>query len=579
MSDNSRPKNRMGNPALKDPNFHRPGRSKGAKNVKTIMLEQLENMFTGADEDEEARTTFVQDYLKEFKASARSGGWAAKYMWESIAGKDPIEAIDRILGKAKREDEDFLSYRVLLQCHDIQQEIVLSQTRRLYTMAGRRAGKTQANVRKIVHGAIRKSHSKYLIICLTITKSIEQYYHQMLELFENLGCDISSKSLTDGVIKLKNGSEVFFRGNNTKDEREKFRGDQWDGIVIDEAQSQKALYYLIDEVLTPTLLDRKGWLLLSGTGPRIRGTPWEKLYFGARDDQARGRAWNWNISHNPFIPDYHLVLEDIKKKNGWTDNTPIFVREYLGQVSYDDDALIVRLTEDNFYTDPDLIKWINTQPITDIHFTAGLDFGFTDADGFCIICYSDSRPEKFIVYQYKKNRIGTVELAQAIQHGMQYVKEHPIFQKVPDKWIQIHADTSHGMTAYDLNTIYGLPVIDAYKQNKDMAYENLQADVRKGNLKIKHSVWNEEGICVVDPFEDECNKAVFKRNDEESSNPYELTREIDDEAYHPDLMDAVLYALRRVWVYSNYNEDGQVAESTEKAWHEKNQTLPDYMRQ
>ena len=563
MSDEDKPKGKAGRP-------------KGSRSVKTIMLERLEAMFTGEDEDEKG--DFIKDYLKEFKASARTGGWAAKYMWDSIAGKDPIEAIDKILSKAKREDEDFNSYRVMLECHDTQKEIVLSTTPRLYTMAGRRAGKTQANVRRVIHGLMRGPNRKYLVICLTITKAIEQYYNQFLDLFEKLGVDVTAKSITDGHIKLKNGGEVYLRGNNTKDEREKFRGDQWDGIVIDEAQSQKALYYLLDEVLTPTLLDRKGWLLLSGTGPRIRGTPWEKLYFGARDDIARGRAWNWNITHNPFIPDHDKVLEDILKNNGWTRTTPIFVREYLGQISYDDDALIIRLSPENFYEDDELRKWINSQPITDLHFTAGLDFGFTDSDGFVIVLYSDSRPEKWIVHQYKKNRIGTEELARAIRNGLDQVLHDPIFAQIPDRYIQIYADNSHGITSYDLNVIYGLPVIDAYKQNKDLAYENLQADARKGNLKMRHTIWNEEGIAVNDPFEDECNKAVFKRNDEESSNPYELTREIDDEAYHPDLMDAVLYACRRIWVYSNLDEDGQVEETTEKAWFERNQTLPPSMR-
>jgi len=567
MSDSVQPKN-AGNRGK--------GRPKGARSVKTIMLERLESMFMGEDEDD--KTDFIQDYLKEFKASARSGGWAAKYMWESIAGKDPIEAIDKILSKAKREDEDFNSYRVLLDCHDVQKEIVLSSARRLYLMAGRRAGKTQANVKRIVHQIVRKHNQKFLIIHLTITKAIEQYFHEFIELFDKLGVEIQSKSLTDGSIKTKNGGEIYLRGNNTKDEREKFRGDQWDGIVVEEAQSQKAIYYLLDEVLTPTLLDRKGWLLLSGTGPRIRGTAWEKLYFSAKDDQAKGRTWNWNISHNPFIPDYESVLKDIMVKNGWTANTPIFVREYLGQISYDDDALIIRLAPENFYEDNELRKWINSQPVTDLHFTAGLDFGFTDSDGFVIVLYSDSRPEKWIVHQYKKNRIGTEELARAIRNGLDQILHDPMFQQVQDRYIQIYADNSHGITSYDLNVIYGLPVVDAYKQNKDLAYENLQNDVRKGNLKLRHAIFNEEGICVAEPFEDECNKAVFKRNDEDSPNPYQLTREIDDEAYHPDLMDAVLYAMRKIWVYSNYDENGEIAETTEKAWFEKNQTLPPGMR-
>lgn len=561
---------------IKTKSASKVGRPKGSLNIRTKMLQNLENLFTG--DSEEGKDSFIKEYLENFKESAKSGGWAAKPLWDAIAGKDPVEAIDRILSKSRREDADFNSYRVLLDCHDVQKEIVLSSAKRLYAMAGRRAGKTQANIRRIIHQLSRQSNQKFLIIHLTITKAIEQYFNAFLETMDHLGIEVVGKSLTDGHIKLKNGGEIYLRGNNTKDEREKFRGDQWDGIIIEEAQSQKALYYLIDEVLTPTLLDRKGWLMLSGTGPRIRGTAWEKLFFGARDDSSRGRTWNWNISHNHFIPDYEKVLEDIKMKNGWTDNTPIFVREYLGQVSYDDDALVIRLGPENFYDDSEIRKWVNSQPVTDLHFTAGLDFGFTDSDGFVIVLYSDSRPEKWVVHQYKKNRIGTEELAHAIKNGIDQVLNSPLFQSVQDRYIQVYADSSHGITSFDLNAIYGLPVTDAYKQNKDLAYENLQNDARRGFIKLRHAVFNDEGICVANPLEDECNKTVFRRNDEESPHPYELTREIDDEAYHPDLMDALLYALRRVWVYTNYNENGEIEETTEKAWFDKNQTLPSSMR-
>lgn len=575
---------------MSDPDFPRPGRPKGSKtgegkkalsaskSIRTRMYEAMEHLFD-SDSDED-RASFVQGYLENFKESALAGGWAAKPFWDAMVGKDkdPIGAMDRLLMRGRREDVDFNSYRVLLACHDVQKEIVTSTARRLFLMAGRRAGKTQANIHRVIHQISRKGNQRFLIIHLTITKAIEQYFNAFLETFESLGIEVVSKSLTDGMVRTKNGSVIYFRGNNTKDEREKFRGDQWDGIILEEAQSQKAIAYLLDEVLGPTLIDRKGWMALSGTGPRIRGTWWEKLYFEAKDDPAKGRTWNWNISHNPFIPDHESVLQYQLDQHGWTTTTPIFVREWLGQISYDDDALVIRLSPNNFYEERDLKQWIASQPISDMHFSAGLDFGFTDADAFVIVLYSDSRPEKWIVHQYKKNRIGTQELAAAIKSGLDQVLSDPLFAIIPDRYIQIYADTSHGMVSYDLNQIYSLPVTEAYKQNKDMAYENLQEDARKGFIKMEHGIWNEEGICVANHLEDECNKTVFRRNDEESPNPYALTREIDDEAYHPDLMDALLYAMRKIWVYANYDDENPVAESTERAWFDKNQTLPAHMR-
>ena len=100
----------------------------------------------------------------------------------------------------------------------------------------------------------------------------------------------------------------------------------------------------------------------------------------------------------------------------------------------------------------------------------------------------------------------------------------------------IYADTGAGgkKIGYDL-ALKGLPIQDAYKASKDLAIELLQDDARMGHLKVR------EG----GPFADECMKTVFSRNERD-----ELTREVDDETYHPDLMDAVTYAMRPVWMFT-----------------------------
>ena len=43
-----------------------------------------------------------------------------------------------------------------------------------------------------------------------------------------------------------------------------------------------------------------------------------------------------------------------------------------------------------------------------------LDFGFEDADAFGIVAYSTSRPERFLVYEWKARRQGTEDIARYI---------------------------------------------------------------------------------------------------------------------------------------------------------------------
>ena len=65
----------------------------------------------------------------------------------------------------------------------------------------------------------------------------------------------------------------------------------------------------------------------------------------------------------------------------------------------------------------------------------------------------------------------------------------------------------------------------------------LQEEIRTGNLKV-----DPDGV-----FADESLKTVFARNEKD-----ELTRVIDDDIFHPDIMDAIRYALSLIWV--NYKK-------------------------
>jgi len=411
----------------------------------------------------------------------------------------------------------------------------LSKNKYIYLMAGRRSGKSVIDQKKGAEKAITKPDARILYIGLSFTRCMELFWLPMLATLSDLGVKPKEQRRTEGLITLPNGSEIHFVGNTTVDERDKLRGSQWDLIIIDEVQSQKALATLIEEILEPTLIDRKGQMVLSGTGPKVRGTYWEMIW--TDHEKHKAARFNWGIPDNPFIPDYEKVLAGILEDKGLTESSPLFIREYLGKICYDDDALVYRLGEQNYYTDADLTAWINSQPISDIKFTAGLDYGFDDSDAFCIVMFSSSKPERFLMYEYKQNRTGVTELAENMKKGLEFIKNHTLLQNVPDasRFFYIYADTAGGCKkiSTELCTQYRLPIMDAFKANKYFAVEMLQEEIRRGDFKVPRG-----GI-----FDDESLKTVFKRNDRD-----ELTRLIDDEAFHPDEVDAILYSMRFVWI-------------------------------
>lgn len=444
---------------------------------------------------------------------------------------DAMKETEKSNAKMLAEHIDFQQYRIFKRGHFYQQQLMLTKTQRTYGMAGRRSGKTEG-AEMIAENELVVPEHRVLLIGLTYETAANLYWHKIIKGLEDLDIPVAEKKSQDGTLRLANGSFLKITGNSTSDEREKLRGGKWHAIIIDEAQSQKALPYLVRDILEPMLLDYKGKLYIFGTGPRVRGTFWEKVW---TDDIGATRI-NWNLTQNPFIPDHDLVLAKIREEKGLSVNDPLYLREYLGKIAYDDDALVLRFKENNYYENSDFTQWLVGLPRTDIRFVGGLDYGFADSDAFVILCYAESRPEVFMVYQHKAAREGLEQLKAGIQNGLDYLKSDPLFQSIPEDIrsdIYIYADSSDGRASADLSSALHLNIFPAWKHDKQAGVDMLQDDVRRGYLKIPKI---DGGMS---PIEDEGMKTVFLRNDND-----QLTRELDDDTYHPDVIPATIYAAR-----------------------------------
>ena len=164
-----------------------------------------------------------------------------------------------------------------------------------------------------------------------------------------------------------------------------------------------------------------------------------------------------------------------------------------------------------------------------------MDYGFVDYTAVACLCFSAHKPEVFLIYEKKFNRSGVTEMAQALDECVMAMNDAP-FKLVPEQNRKLigFADTAGGMqsVSYELSVKYHYNILPAIKDNKAFAIEQLQDESRRRFLKV------EKG----GPFAEEALRVIFAR-DEVNGN---LTREIDD-AYHPDMMDAVLYGFRYIW--------------------------------
>ena len=511
------------------------GRPPGSTSFKTQLQEAfIAEMKRDVSDAEGNKTAFFNVFNQTFMASALDPkSQAFKFLADRLYSEDILKDVDAQVNKQRREDSDFMSYRIHKKAFDIQQQVLLSSSRDIGLMAGRRAGKSGVNSLLASESAAVKAHSRTLIIGLTITKTEDIYQDTIEDVFRDLGIEAIYK-VTDTCFELPTGSIVQFGGNANKAEREKYRGQYWDNTIVDECQSQQDLRYLVEEIVRPMLMDTNGRLVLSGSGPRTRGTYWEWFW---SNPTPSGLRLNWDLSSNPHIHNHEKAIAELCAERGLSENDPIVLREYRGLIVYDDDALVYRLSDKNFFTWEELDYWLKDQSPEDIRFVAGLDFGKEDSDALVVVCYSEKRDEKFVVYEYKRNGTGFVELTEAIKEARFIILNDPRFAYAYRRTFDIFADTNETKFIMDANVHYGLNILPAVKHDKTMGIQMLQDEVRSTRLKVL-----KDGI-----VHGEMLRTIFKRLELEGQ-PSIITREIDDEVFHPDALDALLYSMRNYFL-------------------------------
>lgn len=440
-----------------------------------------------------------------------------------------IENLDEVLAGQKTQDKAFLRYQIYETFFDEQKQLYDCKKPRQVTVSGRRAGKTHEEAGDGVSQAVSHEDGNILYMGATHKSVMSIVWPVVVQYLKMLRIPFT-QHIADQKITLPSGVEIFFAGFHTMADIEKWRGHKWRRVYIDEAQICKNLKYLLDEVIGPAMADYNGIIKIYGTPPRVRGTYFESLWNDAGQSKNMAR-FNWDMSVNIHMPDYEKILDKIREERGWTKENQVYQREYLGRMGiYDEDALVYRLTDNNYFTAEYLNKWIAEHPPSDLFFISGLDYGTTDFDAYGILLGSRKRPEMFLVYEYKKRGNGVTELVEGIRAGYDYIAK--TFPQIPQS-CYIYADTAGQKISVELRNTYKLPVNDAIKANKDFGIQMLQDDVRRGYLKVMKG----------GHFDEEAKFVVFKRNEVDDT----LTREVDDDVYHGDMTDAVLYGKRPLY--------------------------------
>lgn len=150
--------------------------------------------------------------------------------------------------------------------------------------------------------------------------------------------------LGDNQLVMPNGSIVQLLGLSTLAEAEKIRGFTAPEISIEESGTYRdeLLSYAVDACARPALMR---WWRRGGRGLIAIGTPsknvktyWHNMCLGETGASVHFAT----VRDNPHIPDAAAYLRQVlydNRKLGWTERTPEFRREYLGEFCPDTEAL------------------------------------------------------------------------------------------------------------------------------------------------------------------------------------------------------------------------------------------------
>jgi hypothetical protein len=355
---------------------------------------------------------------------------------------------------------------LLARAQPQQRAVIEDPARRKAVLCAARAGKSYTLALYILHTLLTVPRADVLYIAFIRSEAKEIMWMLLKSLDEEfqLGMTFGEADL---VIMNGRGGRARLAGCESWGDVDKFRGVPRHLVVLDEAATWHAqlLDDLIHKVLEPRLGDYKGTLVLAGTPGEILAGPFydasgpeatvivedeegrraRSRPFVAREDRAwNDVAWRWSL-HGWALADnqsergqsaYEEALA-LKRRNKWSDDNPIWVREYLGRWMADDSKLVFRFdpprntwaprdnerTLDNPFALPRGHYW---------RFVVSCDMGFHDPFALQVGAFSDTHPDLYQVYEYEATKLTVGGVAAAIRKVLELIDETDIEAMVAD---------------------------------------------------------------------------------------------------------------------------------------------------
>jgi len=234
------------------------------------------------------------------------------------------------------------------------QSIIAKDTHRFRVLCcGRRFGKTILAVEEMIGCAIKKKDRRIAYFAPTRDDAREITWNILVKKCENI-ITYKNESLLHIKIMTEDGGEsmIALYGWESVQDRGKGRGLANDLIVCDEVSSYRNFWEGWNEVLSPTLIDRKGSAMFIST-PKGFNHFYDIYGFEGKDSDYK--SFHFTTYDNPFIP-----IEEIEREKK-TKPENVFAQEYMADFRKSEGLVYKEFQRDfHVFKDYPVKEWIKT---------------------------------------------------------------------------------------------------------------------------------------------------------------------------------------------------------------------------
>ena len=430
--------------------------------------------------------------------------------------KDLVEDTTEYLSKGKEADYDFIEYKIDRTFFPWQQNVLHTLQKRNTLLCGRRSGKSFSEAGlAVLHctkgydtiNGFNKQRS-VLVMGLTISKTKDVFWDNLIKYANISGMPYKADN-ANLRITVENGAFIQLVGNNSKTDREKLRGQDYSLIIIDEAQSQQALKYLMVDILGPIIKGRDSTAILSGTGAITAKGYWKDITDG--DLSGTWKHYSATMKDNPTVPED--ALETVLKDNGWTKDDITFRREYLAENIIDTTRIVYPVFHK--YDVVPQNEYIAKMAI-------GVDYGTNDSNALVALGLSSNGK----IYEFETKKFNKSDVTTIVSEYETLANSLMEKYKIDKRQVVAVADTSDQSISNELWR-KKVNIFNAYKVDRIQQIFDTREALKRGDILIKSPELIEEMQCYIWKYDEETHSVIY---------------ETDDEYYHGDCLAAMRYS-------------------------------------